>query len=259
MSACCLIGCPLGKAGLGLLLIAGTVAAFGLMSEPEKNVEPVKVKAPPAASAPATATPETPKLVADPNAEKEPSSLFDFTLKNIDGETQPLSAYKGKVILVVNTASQCGYTPQYEGLQKLYTENKDKGLVILAFPSNDFGKQEPGSASEIKSFCQKNYGVTFPVFEKIIVSGPSPHPLYKWLAAQKAGGPMTPKWNFSKYLVDSNGQVVAGYASKVKPDDKELAAKIEELLAKTPKAPKPTTVKPTPVPAVDPKTPTDKK
>ncbi len=227
MGLCCIGGgCSYGKYGAVLLAVAGSVAAFGLINEPEKKPDP----------APKVAPEKTPaKDAAKPAEVKTPASLFDFSMKTIDGEMRDLSAYKGKVILVVNTASACGLTPQYEGLQKLYTDNKDKGLVVLAFPSNDFGGQEPGSASEIKTFCESNYKVTFPIFDKIVVSGPTPHPLYKWLSEQKAGGPMTPKWNFSKYLLDHTGQVVAGYGSRVAPNDAALNTKITELLGALPK------------------------
>ncbi len=243
MGLCCIGGgCSYGKYGAVLLAVAGSVAAFGLINDPDKKADPAP-KVTPANDA------------AEPEEAKTPTSLFDFSMKTIDGETRDLSAYKGKVILVVNTASACGLTPQYEGLQKLYTDNKDKGLVVLAFPSNDFGNQEPGSASEIKSFCESKYNVTFPIFDKIVVSGATPHPLYKWLATQKAGGPMTPKWNFSKYLVDHTGQVVAGYSSRTAPDDKALNEKIATQLEAAKKATEPAAATPTPSTPAAPKAP----
>ena len=153
-----------------------------------------------------------------------------FKVKDIDGKEQDLSQYKGKVVLIVNVASRCGYTPQYAGLEKLYEGKKGQGFVILGFPSNDFGKQEPGDSAEIKSFCTSKFGVTFPMFEKIGVTAKSSDgqsPLYKKLAS--LGG--EPKWNFSKYLVDRSGNYVQSFESKVKPDDAELTRQIDALLA----------------------------
>jgi glutathione peroxidase len=155
------------------------------------------------------------------------SSLYALTVNRLDGTTEALSKYEGKVTLVVNTASACGFTPQYAGLEKLWEELAPKGLVVLGFPSNDFGKQEPGSAGEIADFCQKNYGVTFPLFEKVKTAGDDASPVFK-LAAAKHGAP---KWNFHKYLVDKHGQVVAAFPSSVKPDAKELREAIEKALA----------------------------
>ncbi len=252
MGLCCIGGgCSYGKYGAALLAVVGAVAAFGLINEPDKKADPAPKVTPEKAPA---------KDAKKGDEAKAPSSFFDFSMKTIDGETRNLSEYKGKVILVVNTASACGMTPQYEGLQKLYSDNKDKGLVVLAFPSNDFGNQEPGSASEIKSFCESKYNVTFPIFDKIVVSGATPHPLYKWLSEQKAGGPMTPKWNFSKYLVDHTGQVVGGFSSRVAPDDKALNAKIAaqlEIASKAAASATPATA--TPAPKEPSATPADKK
>lgn len=145
-------------------------------------------------------------------------NFYDFSAVSIDGEEIKMSEYKDKVVLVVNTASKCGFTPQYEGLEKLYEEYGDKGLVVLGFPSNQFANQEPGSDDEIASFCQKNYGVSFPMFSKIDVNGKNAHPLYKYLKEQKGGtfGSKI-KWNFTKFLIDKNGKVVGRYASNVKP------------------------------------------
>ena len=157
-------------------------------------------------------------------------TLYDFKVKTIDGVETPLSAYKGKVILIVNVASKCGFTPQYKGLEELYKKYKDRGFVILGFPCNQFGKQEPGTNDEIKQFCSVNYGVTFPMFDKIDVNGDDAHPLYKYLKAQKSGllGTESIKWNFTKFLIDRNGKVIDRYASMTKPES--LAADIEELL-----------------------------
>jgi len=153
-------------------------------------------------------------------------SLYDLTVTTLDGKPQPLSAYKGKVTLVVNTASECGFTPQYAGLEKLYEDYKDKGFVILGFPSNDFGGQEPGSAAEIKKFCEVNYHVRFPLFEKVQTKGPGQAPVYAFLT-EKNG---EPKWNFHKYLVGKDGKVLAAFPSKVAPDSPELKSAIDSAL-----------------------------
>ncbi|HEU4851936.1 MAG TPA: glutathione peroxidase [Telluria sp.] len=145
-----------------------------------------------------------------------------------DDAPQDLCQYAGKVILVVNTASYCGYTPQYKGLEELYAKYAARGLVILGFPSNDFGKQEPGSSKEIADLCYNTYGVKFPMFAKSPVKGPAANPLHLELA--KATG-QEPKWNFTKYLIDRNGKVLAHFPSKVEPGNKELVAKIEQALS----------------------------
>lgn len=149
----------------------------------------------------------------------------EFTGLN-DGKPLPLCQYQGKVLLVVNTASRCGFTPQYEGLEALYDRYRERGLVVLGFPSNDFA-QEPGSEKDIQNFCRLNHGVRFPMYEKIAVSGPDAHPFYRRLAARGAG---YPEWNFNKYLLDRKGVVVARFPSRTRPDDPELIAAIEKLL-----------------------------
>jgi glutathione peroxidase len=149
----------------------------------------------------------------------------------LTGKPQSLCDYAGKVVLVVNTASQCGYTPQYEGLEALYKRYQARGLVIIGFPSNDFGAQEPGSNKEVAQFCQMNYGVSFPMFEKIAVSGARANPFYTALA-QSAGGP--PRWNFHKYLIDRSGNRVIGFPSDTAPRDVRLMSQIERLLADPP-------------------------
>lgn len=158
------------------------------------------------------------------------TSIYDFKAKSLDGREIDLAQFKGKPLLVVNTASKCGFTPQYEGLEKLYEDYKDKGLVILGFPCNQFGAQEPGSAEEIGAFCMKNYGVSFPMFEKIDVNGSNAHPLYAWLKDEAPGilGSKNIKWNFTKFLIDRNGQVVDRYAPTTKPA--ELEKPIEKVL-----------------------------
>ena len=152
-----------------------------------------------------------------------PSSVYTFKLKTIDGKAFSLAKYKGKKLLIVNTASKCGFTPQYEQLEELYTNFKDK-LVVLAFPSNDFGAQEPGSNTEIGEFCKRNYGVTFPMAEKVSVKGDDIHPLFKYLndEAKKLGVDDPIKWNFTKFLVDENGKLLAVFPSKVKPMGEEI-------------------------------------
>jgi glutathione peroxidase len=154
-------------------------------------------------------------------------SLHDLTAETIDHKPNPLSAYAGKVLLVVNTASECGFTPQYAGLEKLWSDYQGRGFAVLGFPSNEFGAQEPGSESEIKSFCEVRYGVSFPLYAKISVKGPDQSPVYQFLTAQHG----VPKWNFHKYLVGKNGQVIQAYESKVAPDDPGLRAAIEAALA----------------------------
>ena len=153
------------------------------------------------------------------------TSIYDFTAATLQGKAVSLSDYKGKAILIVNTASKCGFTPQYAGLEKLYEKLGDKGLVILGFPCNQFGQQEPGSTQEIGAFCQMNYGVSFPMFDKIEVNGPRAHPLYEYLKSQKPGilGTKNIKWNFTKFLVDKTGKVVARFAPMTKPADIERA------------------------------------
>ena len=153
-------------------------------------------------------------------------SLYDLSANTIDGTPKNLSDYKGKVVLVVNTASACGYTPQYAGLEQLYQDYKDKGVVVLGFPSNDFGGQEPGTAAEIKTFCEKKYHVTFPMFAKVKTKGDGQSPVYAFLVA----GHGEPKWNFHKYLVGKDGKVRAAFPSAVKPDSAELKGAIEAAL-----------------------------
>jgi glutathione peroxidase len=161
-----------------------------------------------------------------------PMSIHDFHAKTIDGKEVPLSQYKGKALLIVNTASQCGYTPQYKGLEELYQAYRGRGLEILAFPSNDFGGQEPGTNAEIKKFCELRYRITFPLFAKITVKGPRADPLYRYLTTlPENGGEVT--WNFNKFLVDPTGKVVAHLDSGVEPTSDELKRRIEAILPRT--------------------------
>jgi glutathione peroxidase len=156
------------------------------------------------------------------------TTAYDFSAKTLEGEDKPLAAYKGKAMLIVNTASKCGFTPQYTGLEKLWEKYEKQGLVVLGFPCDQFGHQEPGDAAEIKNFCSLNYDVKFPLFEKIEVNGAGTHPLWKWLKSQKSGllGIEAIKWNFTKFLVDKNGKVVKRYAPTDTPEkiEKDLAA-----------------------------------
>jgi glutathione peroxidase len=158
------------------------------------------------------------------------SSIYDFEAQTIDGQPAPLGAYRGKVLLIVNTASKCGFTPQYEGLEALYRKYRDRGFVVLGFPCNQFGAQEPGDATEIQNFCSLTYGVDFPMMRKIEVNGPSADPLYAWLKTQKKGvlGTESIKWNFTKFLVDRAGRVVDRFAPNQAP--KALESAIEALL-----------------------------
>ncbi len=151
------------------------------------------------------------------------TSVHEFKVSSIDGGTIDFSAFKGKKIMIVNTASQCGYTPQYEGLEKLYEQYKDK-LVIVGFPANNFGEQEPGSNTEIEQFCKKNFGVTFPLAAKVDVVGDNTHPLFKWLTNKELNGVLDAevKWNFNKFLLDEDGKLLAYFPSKVTPESEEV-------------------------------------
>ena len=157
-------------------------------------------------------------------------NVYDFKATSLDGREVPLRSYRGKVLLIVNTASKCGFTPQYQGLEELYERFRDRGLVVLGFPCNQFGAQEPGDAAEIGAFCEKNYGVSFPMFDKVEVNGPGAHPLYRWLKQSAPGllGSEAIKWNFTKFLIDRSGKVKDRYAPATKPE--ALAEDIETLL-----------------------------
>ena len=159
------------------------------------------------------------------------AKLYDFQVNTIDGEPQPLSDFEGKVVLVVNVASKCGLTPQYQGLESLYREYRDRGLVVLGLPCNQFMNQEPGTEDEIKAFCTTKYDVSFPLTSKIEVNGEDRHPLYQWLAGEESGfsGPI--KWNFEKFLIGRRGEPLARYAPQTAPDDARLRDDIERALA----------------------------
>ncbi len=166
-------------------------------------------------------------------ATQKAKCVLDYTMKSIDGKDIDLSTYKGDVLLVVNVASKCGYTPQYEGLQALYEKYGDKGFKVLAFPANEFGKQEPGTDSEIKAFCTKNYGVTFPVFSKIVVKGEGIHPLYQFLTSKETNPKFAGDipWNFTKFLVNRKGEVIARFQPKDAPESDTVVKAIENALA----------------------------
>jgi glutathione peroxidase len=159
------------------------------------------------------------------------TSVYDFEAVSIDGKPAALASQRGKVLLIVNTASACGFTPQFAGLEKLWQSHRDKGLVIVGFPSNEFGGQDPGSNEQIASFCQLNYGVSFPMMAKVKVNGAQAHPLWQWLKAQAPGllGTEGIKWNFTKFLVGRDGSVIRRYAPNDKPES--IAADIEKALA----------------------------
>jgi glutathione peroxidase len=167
-----------------------------------------------------------------PGGKDKMNSIYDFSLKDIDHKQVSLSQYRGEVVIIVNVASRCGFTPQYEGLQKLYLKYKDQGFVILGFPANNFGGQEPGSDEEIKTFCSAKYSVTFPIFSKISVKGEDIHPLYKLLTSKETdpefGGDI--KWNFSKFLLDKNGKVIARFEPAVKPESDQVNQAVEKAL-----------------------------
>ena len=156
-------------------------------------------------------------------------TAYDFTFTGIDGKPLPLSKFKGKLLLVVNTASECGFTPQYEGLEALWLKYKDKGLVVLGVPSNDFGGQEPGNAGDIATFCKVNYGVTFPLADKTVVSGKDAHAFYQW-AGKQAGVLGSPKWNFHKYLIGPDGQFLDWFSSPTTPTGPKITKAVEAAL-----------------------------
>ncbi|UTY57132.1 glutathione peroxidase [Massilia sp. erpn] len=198
------------------LIKFSVLSALGLMSAASAFAQPQSATAAPAASVPAALGASCPAILKQ-------------NFKRLqDDAPQDLCQYAGKVLLVVNTASYCGYTNQYEGLEALHAKYASKGLVVLGFPSNDFGKQEPGSSKEIADFCYNTYGVKFPMFAKSVVSGSAPNPFYASLI--KATG-KAPAWNFHKYLIDRNGNVLESFPSKVTPGDKQLVGAVEKALA----------------------------
>lgn len=168
-----------------------------------------------------------------PTAAPPQKNMYEFTMKDIDGKDIKLDAYKGKVVMIVNVASKCGYTSQYEGMETIHKKYKDQGLVVLGFPANNFMGQEPGTEKEIKEFCSTKYGVTFPMFSKISVTGADQHPLYTYLTSKESnpefGGDIS--WNFNKFIVDRSGKIVARFGSKDKPESEAVTATVEKYLA----------------------------
>jgi len=174
-------------------------------------------------------------VVHEPSAKPAtaPASVLDFSVKDIDGNDVSLSKYKGNVVMIVNVASKCGFTPQYAGLEALYKKYADQGFVIIGFPANNFGGQEPGTDEQIKTFCTSKYDVTFPMMHKISVKGDDKAPIYQFLTQRETDGEFAGEigWNFTKFLVDRNGVVMARYASKTKPEDESVTKAIEKALA----------------------------
>ncbi|HCV87727.1 MAG TPA: glutathione peroxidase [Alphaproteobacteria bacterium] len=162
------------------------------------------------------------------SAVSAPVTAHDFTFENIEGGALPLARFAGKPVLLVNTASMCGFTPQYEALQTIWEQYRDRGLVVLGVPSDDFGRQEYGSSAEIKQFCEINYGIDFPMTEKVKVKGPDAHPYYQWVKSQ--GGMKVPRWNFYKHVIDADGNLVEWFASTTAPDSRKVINTIEKLL-----------------------------
>ncbi len=158
------------------------------------------------------------------------TTAYDFTFTGIDGKPMPLAQFKGRPMLVVNTASECGYTPQYEDLEALWKAYEGKGLVVIGVPSNDFGGQEPGTAEEIANFCKLNYGVSFPLADKTVVKGSGAHPFYVWAAGQ-AGDEGRPKWNFHKYLIGADGRFAGWFSTQAKPMGPKITAAVEKAIA----------------------------
>jgi glutathione peroxidase len=154
-------------------------------------------------------------------------TIYDFTVKTIDGKTKSLAEYKGRPVLVVNVASQCGFTPQYEGLEKLHEKYGQRGFAVLGFPANEFGAQEPGSDEDIQKFCTTNFGVKFEMFSKVVAKGEGIHPLYDWLTKSKGGDV---RWNFTKFLVDKDGRVIERFEPKVAPESPDVTRAIEKAL-----------------------------
>ena len=218
-----------------LLLSLAALAPFALIgcsgqaTQADAADSPADTPASSPVSARADTAQEEPKsLMTEYTPDTDPAYVLGHTMLRLDGEDENLETYKGKVVLIVNTASKCGFTPQYKGLQSLYESKKADGLVVLGFPSDNFGGQEFDTNAEVASFCEANYGVEFPMFEIVDVKGDKATPLFKQLAEQTGA---EPRWNFTKYLVGRDGKVVAQFGSNVKPESDELVGKINELLA----------------------------
>lgn len=215
---------------VGLSLVQGQPA-----TTPPAPAAPAPATAPQPADKPAEkadAPPANPERKPEAKAEPVDPYVLGFKVNDIDGKPVDLETYKGKVLIVLNVASKCGFTTEhYTELEPLYLKKKDKGLEILAFPANEFGRQEPGSNADIKEFCTKNFKVTFPIFEKIVVKGEKQHPLFKKLSAQPKPVGGDPSWNFTKWLVDRKGNVVARFEPSISPSNPDFLRKLDELLA----------------------------
>jgi glutathione peroxidase len=221
--------CRIASTAFGLVLVAALAAEeSGCKTPPKADGQAESTAA--TANAPAANAPATTAATGASAAVPKTASFYDFSVKKLDGSPAPLAAYKGKVALVVNVASECGYTPQYAGLETLYEEMSPKGFVILGFPSNEFGEQEPGTPEQIAAFAASTYHVTFPLFEKVKTNGADASPVYALLSSG-GGGP--PKWNFHKYVVDKKGNVVRLFPSKVTPESAELREAIRAALDAT--------------------------
>ena len=223
---CC---CVNGRTRMTLVLAFAAAAGLGLAAAFTARADDPKPTPPAAPAAPAKPADAKPAPAA-PAAPVDPAYVLGFTVKSIDGKDVKLSDYQGKVVMIVNVASKCGLTVQYEALEKLYKAKKDAGLVILGFPANNFMSQEPGTDKEIAEFCTSKYSVTFPMFAKLSVKGPDQAPLYKKITSLPKPLGEEPTWNFTKYLVDRDGKLVARFDPKIKPDDKAVTEKIDDLL-----------------------------
>ncbi len=213
---CC---CAKGNAATTSVLIASLVPILVIsMSDREPEAAGVAAEAQP--------------VIRSEQADHHPADVLHYVMNRIDGEPEELEIYRGKVVLMVNVASKCGLTPQYEALEELYQRYKDEGFVVIGFPANDFRGQEPGTNEEIAQFCSLEYGVTFPMFEKIVVTGENKHPLYKQLEElpEPLGG--EPRWNFTKFLIDESGHVVERFEPRVAPDDPRVTVAIDHLLGR---------------------------
>ncbi|MGH7130408.1 MAG: glutathione peroxidase [Phycisphaerales bacterium] len=232
MACCCLTGTMRSTLVLAFAAAAGLGLVAALTARAD-DPKPTPTPAPPAAPATPAApqAPAKPGMMPAPAAPADPAYVLGFTVKSIDGKDVNLADYKGKVVMIVNVASKCGLTPQYEALEKLYKAKKDAGLVILGFPANNFKNQEPGTEKEIAEFCTSKYSVTFPMFAKVSVKGADQAPLYKKITSLPKPVGEEPSWNFTKYLVDRDGRVVARFDPQTKPDDKAVTEKIDVLLA----------------------------
>jgi glutathione peroxidase len=206
------------------------MVAWGDDPKPAPANQPTPAQEPVQSPAPAPAQAPAPAVVPDQKPAPVSPYVLDHTMKSIDSSDVQLADYKGKVVLMVNVASKCGFTGQYKGLEELYQLKKEQGLVILGFPANNFGSQEPGTNAEIKAFCTSKYSVTFPMFAKVSVKGDDQCELYKQLASQPAPIGGDPGWNFTKFLVDREGNVVERYDSRVRPNDPQLMTRLDELL-----------------------------